>query len=199
MRKDKMAKLQYPNLIKQDKDYIALADISTRLPQEKVGLILTTAVDALPVETLDLLAAKWSLTGFDGWAMATTEALKRELLKKAIFLHRNKGTPESIKNIIRYLGFGEVEIIERLSDAKRNGAIRRDNRFYHGSSKKWNHYFIKFKQPLSINQADLIRETVSYFAPARCILEHLDFKEVAFLHNNKLKRRDGSFTRGTVN
>lgn len=70
-------------------------------------VIDTTHVDALPY-----LAEQFDVLGLEGWALAVTEADKRALIKRAIELHRYKGTPWAIRKAVRSVGFGECEIIE---------------------------------------------------------------------------------------
>lgn len=176
-----MPALTYPNLIVQDRTYKALADLSLHFPRDRLNLLLTAAIDAMPKATLEFYAEKWSLLGADGWGFAQTERQQRNLLRQAVFLHRQKGTPASLKNLIRTLGYGEVDIIERL-----------------GEQENWNHYSVKFKQPLTIRESVFIRQALQYFAPARCILDALDFTETTLLHNGFLQQRLGLYTRGAV-
>lgn len=192
-----MAKLQYPAIIESDKKFTALADLGKRLNSLDKAQIMTSFVDLVPAEFLPLLAEKWSVTGYDGWLLAESEDAKRKLIKRAVELHRHKGTPWAMREIIRQLGFGEVEIIEGLSGYRRDGTIRRDGKFYHGQPEKWAHYRIILSQPITNEQASLLRKTLQVFAPARCVLESLDYQSVALRRNGKFKR-NGQFARGTA-
>lgn len=192
-----MARLHYPQIIETDKKYTALADLGLRVGQIDLSLMMTNFIDLVPNEFLQLLAEKWSVTSYDGWLLAESDSAKRKLIKRAVELHRYKGTPWAIREIIRQLGFGEVEIIERLSGQKRDGSIRRNAVYFHGQKSKWAHYRIVFKRPLTLDQGKLIQSTLRHFSPARCVLESLDYQQVANRHNGKIKR-DGTFTRGMV-
>ena len=75
---------------------------------------MTTLVELLDDAFIPLLAEKWSVTGYDGEFLAESDGSKRELIKAAIELHRYKGTPWAIREVLRRLGFGEVEIDEGL-------------------------------------------------------------------------------------
>lgn len=70
-------------------------------------VIDTTDVDALP-----FLAEQFHVLGWEGWALAVTEQDRRNLIKRAIELHKFKGTPWSIKNALKAVGFGAVTISE---------------------------------------------------------------------------------------
>jgi phage tail P2-like protein len=74
--------------------------------------LLIYMIDTVPASALPYLAAQFDILGYKGWRFANTEAEQRELLKKAIELHRFKGTPWSIKEAIRRAGYGGAEIIE---------------------------------------------------------------------------------------
>ena len=124
-----MDKLQYPIIIETSEKFTTLADLGKRLNQLDKSQIMTSFVDLVPVAFLELLAEKWSVTGYDGWLLAESVEAKRKLIKRAVELHRYKGTPWAMREIIRQLGFGEVEIIEGLFDKRRDGSFIRDGTY----------------------------------------------------------------------
>lgn len=187
-----MAKLQYPSIIETSPKLTALADLGKRFNLLDRSQIMTSFVDLVPTEFLELLAEKWSVTGYDGWLLA-----KRKLIKRAVELHRYKGTPWAMREIIRQLGFGEVEIIEGLFDKRRDGSFIRDGTYYHGDRSKWAHYRVILQQAITNDQADLLRKTLRVFAPARCVLASLDYRQAALRHNG-MAMRNGRFNRGTA-
>ena len=192
-----MAKLQYPTIIETSPKLTALADLGKRLNQLDKSQIMTSFVDLVPVEFLELLAEKWSVTGYDGWLLAESIEAKRKLIKRAVELHRYKGTPWAIREIIRRLGFGEVEIIANLFSHYYNGTIRRNGIYIRGDQRRWAHYRIVLQQAITNDQADLLRKTLRVFAPARCVLAGLDYRQAALRHNGKAGR-NGEFNRGTA-
>lgn len=192
-----MASLNYPNIIEVDQKYRTLTELSLGFYEPSLALIMTNLIDVTPAEYLDLLAEKWSVTGYDGWLLAESEDAKRNLIKRAVELHRHKGTPWAIKEIMMQLGFGEVDLIERLSGQKRDGSIKRNALHFHGSKSKWAHYRIVLKKPITLDQAEMIKKVLRQYAPARCVLESLDYQQAAHRHNGKIKR-NGQFTRGMV-
>ena len=107
------------------------------------------------------------------------------------------GTPWAVREIVRRLGFGESESIEGLNGKYHNGEISRDCRFSHGHGPHWAHYRITLKQPVTNEQAALLRRTLQAFAPARCVLDALDYTRMALRHNGRALR-DGTFNRGTA-
>lgn len=190
-----MAKLQYPAIIEKDKKFTALADLGKRLNSLDKSQMMTGFTDLVPAEFLELLAEKWSVTGYDGWLLAESEDAKRKLIKRAVELHRYKGTPWAIREIIRQLGFGEVEILEGLFDKRRDGSFLRDGTYFHGDRSKWAHYRVILQKAITNDQANLLRKTLRVFAPARCVLASLDYRSVTFRHNGKIIR-NGQYNRG---
>ncbi|EXI62236.1 tail fiber protein [Mannheimia granulomatis] len=192
-----MAKLDYPIIINQDLKYTALANLSYGVSRLDLSLIMTNLVDLVLAEYLELLAEKWSVTGYDGWLLAESDDAKRNLIKRAVELHRHKGTPWAMREIIRQLGFGEVEIIEGLFDKRHDGSFIHDGTYYHGDRSKWAHYRVILQKAITNDQADLLRKTLRVFAPARCVLASLDYRTVALRHNGKALR-NGQYNRGTA-
>lgn len=192
-----MANLQYPATIVKDEKFTALADLGKRLNSLDKSQIMTGLVDLVPAEFLALLAEKWSVTGYDGWLIAESDEAKRKLIKRAVELHRYKGTPWAMREIIRQLGFGEVDIIEGLFDKRHDGSFTRDGTYFHGDRSKWTHYRVILQKAITNDQADLLRKTLRVFAPARCVLASLDYRTVALRHNGKALR-NGQYNRGTA-
>ena len=114
---------------------------------------------------------------------------KRSLIKAAIELHRYKGTPWSIREVLRRLGFGEIEIDEGLK------ARTYEHKFVQTIplSDKWAYYAIRLNQPITNDQAQQLRKILRNFAPARCTLAVLDYKSVPLRYNNKASY-NGSYT-----
>lgn len=189
-----MAKLQYPDIIKKDKKYTAIANVGERLPAFKLSPIMTTLVDLLDDRFIEILAEKWSATGYDGIFLAENQKSKVALIKSAIELHRHKGTPYSIREIVRKLGFGEVEIDEGLKNRDYSA-----NTFANTlpAKTKWAAYAIRLNNPITNNQAVEMRNVLKNFVPARCVLAVLDYKAAPILYNNKA-RYNGQYNHGSA-
>ncbi|MBF0752249.1 MULTISPECIES: phage tail protein [unclassified Pasteurella] len=188
-----MAKLTYADIIEQEIKYKALADLSLPLSRLDTGKIMTTLVDLLDDEFIPLLAEKWSVTGYDGEFLAESSGSKRELIKAAIELHRYKGTPWAIREVLRRLGFGEIDIDEGLK------ARTYEHKFVQAIplSDKWAYYAIRLNQPITNEQGQHLRKILRNFAPARCTLAVLDYKSVPIRYNNKV-RYNGSYNHGST-
>lgn len=70
-------------------------------------------VDVVDPVALYWLASQFDVLGYKGWFLANDEQARRNLIKRAIELHRYKGTPWAVKESIKSLGFTDVVLIER--------------------------------------------------------------------------------------
>ena len=192
-----MAKLSYAAIIERDQRAHALAELGLRLDLAELPRLMPRLVDLVDPAHLELLAESRSILGVDGYWLAESDAARRRLIKGAYELHRKKGTPWAIREIVRRLGFGEIEIIEGLSNKKHNGEIRRDGRYTHAHADRWAYYRILMSAPITNDQAAMLRKTLAAFAPARCVLASLDYQQAALRHNGRALR-DGQFNRGTA-
>lgn len=192
-----MAKLSYAAVIERDQRYKMLADLGLRLNDTDAAKLMPRLIHLVAPEHLELLAESRSILGADGYWLAESDQMKRRLIKGAYELHRHKGTTWAIREIVRRLGFGEVEIIEGMGNKHHNGEIVRDGRYAYGHSDRWAHYRIIMNNVITNDQAALLRRTLRAFAPARCILAALDYQASALRHNGRALR-DGRFNRGTA-
>ena len=190
-------KLNYAHIIERDQRYKILADLGLRLDLLDTPKLMPRLVELVAPEHLILLAESRSILNEDGYWLAESDSARRHLMKGAYELHRKKGTPWAIREIVRRLGFGQVELIERMGNKTHNGEIRRDGRYSHGHSDRWAHYRIIMNAPITNDQAALLRRTLDAFAPARCILAALDYQTASLRHNGQAMR-DGAFNRGTA-
>lgn len=188
-----MAKLQYADIIVKDPKYTALTDLSQRIEGLNHHQIMTTLVDLLGDEFIPLLAEKWSVTGYDGEFITETHHSKRLLIQGAVELHRKKGTPWAIREVLRKLGFGEIEIDEGLKARTYEHSVVSAI----PQSEKWAHYAVRLSKPITNEQAANVRKVLRNFAPARCILAVLDYKVAPILYNNKA-RYNGQYNHGSV-
>ncbi|ENS1712545.1 phage tail protein I, partial [Escherichia coli] len=144
---------------------------------------------------LPWLGEQFSLSG-DGWELAESDDVRRMLIKAAIELHRYKGTPWSIREVIRRFGFGEVDLIEGTGRLSYDGNRSYNGLFVHGDAAAWAVYRVILKQPITNDQAAMLRQTLAAFAPARCHLASLEYQSVAIRYNNTAIH-DGSYNHGS--
>ena len=106
--------LQLPPPLEGDISLRTLGRLAGRLDNINLSVLMVYLVDIVDSSALPWLGEQFSLFG-DGWELAESDDVRRTLIKSAIELHRYKGTPWSIREIIRRFGFGEVDLIEVLA------------------------------------------------------------------------------------
>lgn len=90
------------------------AMVEERLANVDVEAVLINLIDTVDVSALPSLAAQFDVLGYKGFGLAQTEQDKRNVIKRAIELHRFKGTPWSIKEALKAIGYYNAIIEERL-------------------------------------------------------------------------------------
>ena len=153
--------------------------------------------DECPSAFLPWLGETFNLMGYNGWNLAESDDARRQLIKGAVELHRHKGTVGSIRNVIRRLGLGEVEIIENVGVLIRNGSRARNGYMYRGDPNKLAVYRVILRKPITNGMAEKLKKILAEFAPARCHLESMEYQEFTISHNGFAKR-DGSYNRGVL-
>ena len=192
-----MAKLTYAAVIERDQRARALAELGLRLDLAELPQLMPRLVDLVAPEHLPLLAESRSILGADGYWLAESDDAQRKLIKGAYELHRYKGTPWAIREIVRRLGFGEVRIIEGLNGQTYNGSINYNGSHVYGAGSYWAHYRIIMNGVITNDQAALLRKTLAAFAPARCLLAALDYQAVPLRYNGRAAY-DGNFNFGAA-
>ncbi|MCX9039371.1 phage tail protein I, partial [Citrobacter portucalensis] len=110
--------------------------------------VLIYLIELTEQSALNSLADQFSLIG-DGWELAESDDVRRDLIKAAIELHRYKGTPWSIREVIRRFGLGEVDLIEGVGDISYNGKNTYNGNYTHGNAQDWAVYRVLLFQPVT--------------------------------------------------
>lgn len=175
--------LQLPPPLEGDISLRTLGRLAGRLDNIDLSVLMVFLVDIVDSSALPWLGEQFSLSG-DGWELAESDDVRRMLIKAAIELHRYKGTPWSIREVIRRFGFGEVDLIEGTGRLSYDGNRSYNGLFVHGDAAAWAVYRVILKQPITNDQAAMLRQTLAAFAPARCHLASLEYQSVAIRYNN---------------
>ena len=149
---------------------------------------------ACPITFLPYLAFAFSV---DYWDEEWSEEAKREVVAQAIKVHRHKGTPGALKDMLRAAGYGEVELVEGLDARRRDGRVIRDGTHFHSEYEHWALFNVKLQSAVSIAQAQQIKTLVNRVKREVCELHALTYDRALNLHNNVIFR-NGTFTRGVV-
>lgn len=135
-----MSEPWYPDIVATDERLSALADLSARLEALPVELALTHLVDVADERLLPHLAYGWHVTSLEGWQLADTPEKRRALLRRAIALHRKKGTPWAVKEAIAMSGLGDgSRLIEGRVMRRYDGTLYADGSDIYGGH-RWAEY-----------------------------------------------------------
>lgn len=139
--------LQLPPPLEGDISLRTLGRLAGRLDNIDLSVLMVFLVDIVDSSALPWLGEQFSLSG-DGWELAESDDVRRMLIKAAIELHRYKGTPWSIREVIRRFGFGEVDLIEGTGRLSYDGNRSYNGLFVHGDAAAWAVYRVILKQPI---------------------------------------------------
>ncbi|MCM2494534.1 phage tail protein I [Burkholderia glumae] len=192
-----MGDLSLPPALARDARFRAFAKLTERLDDIDLSPLLVYLIGGVDASALPFLADQFSVMGEDGWNLAESDEAKRALIKGAIELHRYKGTPWAVRDVIRRLGFGEVELIESIARVSYDGKHRYNGWMVHGDPGLWAAYrIILLDRAVTNDQAVLLRTTLAAFAPARCVLASLEYRSVPVRYNGAA-HYDAQFNHGS--
>lgn len=165
----------------RDERALAFAAVLARLGELDLSPLLVYLVDQAPETVLPHLAEQFSVLGYDGWLMTTTDDERRALIKKSVELHRYKGTPWAIKEVIKAVGFPDVEIFERPPKRYHDGTITRDRSDYYGiPGAQWALFRVLVdladETGIGAPAAGLVRGGINAYKNRRSWLQHLGFR-----------------------
>ena len=85
-------------------------ELFSRFQYLDTDVLLVYLIDSVDESALVHLADQFHIMGNEGWLQAKTEAEKREIIKKAVELHRYKGTKYALIKVLNSLNInGDVE------------------------------------------------------------------------------------------
>lgn len=74
--------------------------------------LLVYLIDSVDASALPYLGSQFDVLGYKGFKLAQDEAGQREIIKRAIELHRYKGTEWAIMEALKSIGFSDVELMK---------------------------------------------------------------------------------------
>lgn len=164
----------------RDARSLALAQLAARLGSLPTEKLLTTLVDQVDAALLPYLAEHYSVTGYDGWILALTEADQRALILRAIELHVHKGTPWAVKESIKACGYPDASMTEHHPTLLLDGSWTFDGSEYFSSPVgQWALFRVLVQLgedlPLSAYSRGLIRGSIDAYQRRSSTLQALHF------------------------
>jgi len=90
--------------------------VKKRFDELQLDKLLVYLIDTVEASALPYLAAQFDVLGYKGYRLASNEAEQREIIKRAIELHRFKGTLWAVREAITSIGYADAEIIEHVEN-----------------------------------------------------------------------------------
>jgi phage tail P2-like protein len=150
-----------------------------RLEGLNLAVLLVYVVDSAPASALLPLAEQFDVLGWKGWNLAQTEADKRALIRKAIELHRYKGTGWAIREAIKAVGFDGARIVEGVG-IDYDGEHNHDADITYGGGGNWATFRVTILLPEAIevlvDSLDKIRKLIFEYKNARSHLVDITFE-----------------------
>lgn len=118
-----------------NRDHLAVFDrlAKARFDMIEIEALLVYIIDTVPASALQMLAEQFDVMGYKGWSLVNNDADRRMLIKKAIELHRYKGTPWAIKEALKSGGYAGATIQEHAG-ASYDGQYDYDGEINHGAA-----------------------------------------------------------------
>ncbi|WP_275098074.1 phage tail protein I [Sedimenticola hydrogenitrophicus] len=140
-----------------------------------------------PASLLPWLA--WTLS-VDVWDSSWPEATQRAVIAESVAVHRTKGTPGGLRRALQAMGYGDVEVLERVK-LLRDGTYTRSATITHGVLLDPYEFDVVLNIGAIPDQAtvDEIRTRIRHYKNARSHLKTLRYMQ---LHHNGTYSRDGS-------
>lgn len=108
---DRLQQTAVPNVLANDPRFGPLATLTERFSRLDLSTLLVYLVDLVGADLLPVLAEQMHVMGDEGWLLANTDDQRRTLIKRAVELHRYKGTVWAVKEVFGVLNV-DVALVE---------------------------------------------------------------------------------------
>lgn len=174
----------------------ALETAGARMMELDLAPLLVEDTDHVSLDVLEHLADQYGVEPLL-WKIAQGEGYRRALVKNILLIKRRRGTPASVREMIRALGFGEVVIEERIGARRYDATALHDGHITYGSANGWAMFNVVFSQPISNRQVSQLREAIALTQGARNHLIRLDYT-TAPLHYDAVATYNADYNHGSA-
>lgn len=88
--------------------------VKKRFTDLQLDRLLVYIIDNVDADAIPYLADQFDVLGYKGFKLASNETEQREIIKRAIELHRYKGTLWAVREALTSIGFGDAVIEEHV-------------------------------------------------------------------------------------
>ena len=165
----------------KDENSEVFNELIDRLGTIDITPVIIYLIDEVESTALPHLAEQFHVGGLEGWNLCETDEEKRTLIKKAIDLHRYKGTPWAIKEALKAVGYQDAEIQEGIAGVYYDGTLSYDGyEVYRGDVNTWAIFrvLLDIGENKSLTQVQVSRiiDLVKEFKNVRSHLRDVCFK-----------------------
>ncbi|MCO5238877.1 MAG: phage tail protein I [Chitinophagaceae bacterium] len=96
-----------------------------RLDALQLDALLVYLIDTVDASAIPYLAAQFDVLGYKGLRLATTDEQRRDVIKRAIELHRFKGTVWAVREALRNIGYPDIVLTEHVGAGEKGWAVFR--------------------------------------------------------------------------
>lgn len=169
-----------PNVLANDSRFGALSRLSERLNTLDMSALLVYLVDSAKPQALPYLAEQFHVMGLEGWSAAETDEAQRSLIKSAIELHRHKGTPWAMKQVLRNVGYADAVIEEGLPPLRYDGATSYNAEEKYSNGSRWAVFrlLVDIGESKGVGGEELSRllGMIESVKPARAVLRDISYR-----------------------
>ena len=114
----------------------------------------------------------------DNYEESWPEEKKQSVIAGSPEVHLIKGTVKSVRDVIRFAGYGEIEIKTKGFRWFYNGVRKYNGTIKYGEASDlgWAQYIITMQTQITTRQAQIIKALINATAPARCELLKIDYQ-----------------------
>jgi phage tail P2-like protein len=162
-----------------DRRGVALDALGARLDGLDLAPLLIYRLEDVPDDALPLLAWQFHVMGDEGWHFVETPAARRELIRRAIELHRYKGTPWAVRRAAESTGFRVIAVVEGLPVATFDGVNSFAGAIDYGDPLRWAEFRVDLElgeQRLLAADVGRVRRLVDAYKNARSHLDSVGFR-----------------------
>jgi phage tail P2-like protein len=174
----------------------AIETAGARLMDIDLQPLLVEDVDQVPLDVLEHLAEQYGVEKIL-WKVAENETNRRALVKGIIAIKRKRGTPLSVRDIVRALGYGDITIEERIGARLYDGSGLHDGHLLYGPDGGWAMFNVILQTPVTNDRVAQLRDVIAIAQGARNHLIRLDYTGVAIRYNSNATY-NGAYNHGAA-
>lgn len=134
--------------------------------------------------------------GVDFWSSLWSESVKRDVIARSFYFKQRKGTPWSLVEIVRLLGYGTARVFTDADKSRYGDGTKYGGGAIYTPPMQWFEYELKLEKPITQVQADSLKSYLERVAPLTRRLRRIYF-DVSLAYGDGKKYGEG-YTYGDI-